>query len=445
MHKQRYGLFTAITMITGIVIGSGIFFKSDDVLGYTHGNMLLGILVFCIASIAIVFGSLTIAQLAMRTDKPGGIVTYAEDFVGMGPACAFGWFQVLLYLPTLTAVVAWVTGIYVCQLFGWEGSVLNYTLIGFVIMVLLFVMNVISAKLGGLFQNSSMIIKLIPLILIAVIGLFFGNPGPILAEDIGTLGKAAGTAGWMAAFAPIAFSLDGWMVSTSICHEIKNSKRNFPIALTMAPLVILFAYIAYFVGMTSLLGADKVLEEGNNSVFLASNQLFGAMGAKAILVFVIISILGTVNGVILGYIRMPYSLAIRGMIPGSKFLKKEEKRLDGMPLNSAVFAFVMSLLWLVINHISQEMNMKGDVSEIAICVSYLNYIVLYIAVMRLARKKIVQGVIKGYVVPGLAILGSLVILSGSIKHPLFPYYFVICLMILGFGVLFYEINKKTIN
>ncbi len=79
MQEKRYGLLTAITMITGIVIGSGIFFKSDDVLRYTNGNMLLGIIVFLIAAIAIVFGSLTISQLASRPDEPGGLISYAEN------------------------------------------------------------------------------------------------------------------------------------------------------------------------------------------------------------------------------------------------------------------------------------------------------------------------------------------------------------------------------
>ena len=64
MKKNEYGLFTAITMIVGIVIGSGIFFKSDNILVATDGSIALGVLVFCIAAIAIIFGSLTISQLA---------------------------------------------------------------------------------------------------------------------------------------------------------------------------------------------------------------------------------------------------------------------------------------------------------------------------------------------------------------------------------------------
>ena len=46
--KKRYGLFTAIAMIIGIVIGSGIFFKSDNILIATGGNVVLGVIIFCL-------------------------------------------------------------------------------------------------------------------------------------------------------------------------------------------------------------------------------------------------------------------------------------------------------------------------------------------------------------------------------------------------------------
>ena len=62
MKEKGYGLFTTIAMIIGVVIGSGIFFKSDNILVATNGSIALGVLVFCIAAIAIIFGSLTISD-----------------------------------------------------------------------------------------------------------------------------------------------------------------------------------------------------------------------------------------------------------------------------------------------------------------------------------------------------------------------------------------------
>jgi APA family basic amino acid/polyamine antiporter len=444
MDKRRYGLFTAITMITGVVIGSGIFFKADNVLSYTNGNVLLGIIIFAVAAIAIIFGCLAISQLANLTDKPGGVIAYTEEFVGIGPSCAFGWFQTFLYLPTLASVVAWVTGIYITQLFGMEYTLESTTLIGVLSLTVLFILNTLSAKLGGYMQNTSMIIKLIPLIIIAAAGLIFGKPGELAVTDLQNFKAATSNLSWLAAFAPIAFSFDGWIVATSVCSEIKNSKRNLPLALTISPIVILLAYISYFVGISALIGPDQILEQKDASVFTAANMLYGDTGAKIILTFVVISVLGTVNGLVLGFIRMPYSLALRNMLPGSDWLKKEDARLGDMPLNSAILAFLLSLVWMLIHYLTQKFGMRGDVSEIAIGVSYLNYIVLYVAVMSLAKKGMIKSKLKGYVIPILAMIGSLVIISGSISHPLFIYYFLICFAIIASGYFYYQKNKKSI-
>lgn len=444
MEKRRYGLLTAITMITGIVIGSGIFFKADDVLTYTNGNVLLGVIVFAVAAIAIVFGCLAISSLANLTDKPGGLIAYMEEFVGIGPSCALGWFQTFLYYPTICAVVSWVSGMFICMLFGINGTLEVQILIGFVCLTVLFIVNVLSAKMGGYFQNAAMFIKLIPLILIAIAGLFFGHTPSMTTESIHQFSKATSSLGWVTAFAPIAFSFDGWIVSTSISNEIKNSKRNLPLALTISPLLILLIYIAYFVGISSLLGPEKVLKLGNDSAFAASSILFGEAGAKLVLVFVVISILGTVNGLVLGFIRMPYSLAVRNMLPGSKALKKEDNRIEEMPLNSAILAFVLSIFWLAVHYLTMKLGMKVDVSEITIGVSYLGYIVLYLAVMRLAIKGTIKGVIKGYIVPIFASIGSIIIISGSISNKFFIYYFILCLLVILSGFVYYAKNRKRI-
>ncbi|MEG0319511.1 MAG: amino acid permease, partial [Niameybacter sp.] len=176
MKKNEYGLFTTIGMIVGIVIGSGIFFRSDNILIATGGSIALGVLVFCLSAISIIFGSLTISELASRTTKAGGIIAYAEDTCNKYVACAFGWFHTFLYYPTLICVVAWVVGIYMCLLFGLSGTLLLQIGIGSSVICLLFVFNILSAKLGGYFQNLATVIKLIPLFIIGIAGFVAGDP-----------------------------------------------------------------------------------------------------------------------------------------------------------------------------------------------------------------------------------------------------------------------------
>lgn len=442
MKKNEYGLFTAIGMIVGIVIGSGIFFKSDNILVATGGSIALGVLVFCIAAIGIIFGSLSISELASRNTKAGGIITYAEYSYNKAVACALGWFHTFLYYPTLLAVVSWVAGIYICMLFGINGTLEVQIIIGLAILVIIFIMNVLSAKLGGYFQNASTVIKVIPLILIAIAGIFFGEPSVIEVSDITNMQSF----GWIAAIAPIAFSFDGWIVSTAIGHEIKDSKRNLPKALVIAPIFILIIYLLYFVGISIYVGPETVMSLGDAHVDLAANNIFGPMGAKIILTFVVVSIVGTVNGLMMGYTRLPYSLAIRGMFPKYKTFSNVNEKL-GMPLQSSAIAFIISVVWLAIHYITQRFGLlpNSDISEISITINYVLYILLYVKVFRMGCSGEIKGIWKGKINPILATLGSLIILLGSISNPLFFVYAGICLIILISAIVFWRYQSVKID
>lgn len=438
MEKKQYGLWTAIAMIVGIVIGSGIFFKSDDILNATGGSITLGVLVFCLAAISIIFGSLTIAELASRNDKAGGIITYAEDTCNKYVACAFGWFHTFLYYPALIAVVAWVTGVYTTLLFDLQSNLTLEILIGFVIMTVIFIFNVLSTKLGGYFQNASTLIKLIPLFMIAILGLLFGDPGHIEMSHITKMESAA----WLTAIAPIAFAFDGWIVSTSIGHEIKNPKKNLPLALIAAPLFILVIYILYFVGISIYIGPEQVMALGNDHVYVAANQLLGSFGGKLVLIFVIISVMGTVNGLTMGLMRLPYSLAIRDMFPKSSLVGAVNERYS-LSIPSAVVAFLLATFWMAVHYFTQQTGvlLNSDISEIAITINYVLYIVLYVKVFQMGKSGEIKSVWRGKINPILAILGSLMILCGSMGNPLFWVYAFLCTILLGSAMLFW--HKKT--
>ncbi|MEG1636914.1 MAG: amino acid permease [Cellulosilyticaceae bacterium] len=442
MKKTEYGLFTAIGMIVGIVIGSGIFFKSDNILVATGGSISLGVLVFCLAAVSIIFGSLSIAELASRTSKAGGIITYAETSYGPAAGCAFGWFHTFLYYPTLIAVVSWVTGIYTCILFGLEGTLEMQVGIGFAVTITLFIVNVLSAKLGGYIQNGATVIKLIPLIIMAIAGLTLGDPSSITISDVTQMQST----GWIAAIAPIAFSFDGWIIATSISHEIKDAKKNLPLALIFAPIFILIIYVLYFIGISIFVGPENVMALGDAHVDSAAITLFGASGAKLILVFVIVSIMGTVNGLIMGMTRLPYSLAIREMFPKSEYVAKVNSNL-GMPVISAVVAFVICIFWTGMHYFTQKFGLlpNSDISEISITINYVGYIILYVYVFKLGRQGEIKGIWRGVINPILATLGSLMILFGSMGNPLFWKYAVACALLIISAIVFWNNKSKKLN
>lgn len=446
--KEHYGLITATTMIIGIVIGSGIFFKSDDVLKYTGGNVGLGVLVFCIGAFSIIFGSLTLTELSIRTRKNGGVVGYYEDFISTEIASGFGWFQTFIYYPTINAVVSWVAAIYTCLLFGIKATLETQIIIGFAFMVIFFAINILSIKLGGYFQNLSTIIKLIPLLTLAIVGIFWGVSNPEIPAGIKTIFKSNVGLGWLAALAPIAYSFDGWIIATSITNEVKNPKKNMPLALIIGPIVVLGVYVLYFLGLNNMLGAEYIMSTGNDAVNKAGELLIGVNGAKIILIFVIISILGVVNGLTLGTLRMPQALASKNMIPGSKKVAKVSPKLQ-LSLWSCSISFIASTFWLLIHYVTQKSGILGasDVSEISIVFSYACYTLLYIKVIKMKKDKIITSFFKGIICPVFALLGSAIILIGGIlSNPKFvPIFIIFCGAICIIGFLYYQYNSKNLQ
>ena len=129
--------------------------------------------------------------------------------------------------------------------------------------------------------------------------------------------------------------------------------------------------------------------------------------------------LGTLNGLTLGCIRMPYSLAIRNMFPFSKSLSKTSDKFNGMPVNSAIFVFIMVLIWTIIRFFSHSLFEVDDISEVFVSISYLNYIFLYVVLFKLAKKGEIKSKFIGYFVPVMAIIGSFIIILGAFSNSVF--------------------------
>ena len=153
--------------------------------------------------------------------------------------------------------------------------------------------------------------------------------------------------------------------------------------------------------------------------------------------FVTISVMGTLNGIILGYIRLPYSLALRNAIPLSDSIKKIHPKIN-MPVNSAFFAIAVSGIWWVIHYLQYKYSLliNGDIAEIAIAMSYLLYIILYYQVFRLWKEGKINSIWYGLVFPIFATMGSFFVLIGGLMNPQFIIFVVICMIAIVGGLIY---------
>lgn len=442
-QKVKFGLPTAVTMIVGIVIGSGIFFKADSLYVITNGNILLGCIYWLLGALGIIFGGLTIAEWAKRLDTVGGLISYSEMAFGKVFGFLAGWFQTIIYLPALCAIIAFVSGLYTAQLFGLAGMAWIW-LFTFVSLFFIFTLNIFATKLAATFQTTTVIIKLVPLIIFAIVGIVFGNPSTVFVEGIRLPLLFATSSGIVA----VAFSYDGWLVAPSICHEIKNAKRNLSLALALAPIFIMVIYIAYYVGVSVVVGPEfiQTVVDGTSTiptVYKAAQILFGDSGAKLILVAVVLSILGVLNGLVLGLTRMPYALALRKEIPFSDKISIVNKKYD-MPLYSCLITIFITLLWLGIHYLSTVIPALAtlDISSLPIIMTYFFYILLYIGIIKLYLAKQIKSVFSGMIFPILAILGALVVIYGGFTMENFEIYLLVSFISVAAGLLI--IPKKSV-
>jgi APA family basic amino acid/polyamine antiporter len=300
----------------------------------------------------------------------------------------------------------------------------------------------LSPKFGGFFQDATCIIKLIPLVLLAFFGLVWGDPSTgfaNIAEQTQNSGK------WVMGIGAVVFSYDGWIISTSIAHEIRDSKKNLPRALIIAPVIVLFIYLAYFISISTYLGSATIMETGDNAVYRMAEEFLGGAFSKLVLVFVIISVMGTLNGVILGGIRLPYGLALRGSaIPHAKWFSQENEKL-GMPVHSSIFMYLISLVWGLIHYLTCKTGLLGnsDISEIAICASYILYLVFYWKVFQLWRKGEIKSFFRGVICPIFATIGVGFVVYGSlIGGWLYVLYLSISAVVIIIGVMYYNHHAK---
>ncbi|MDS1005007.1 APC family permease [Clostridium sporogenes] len=440
MLEKKYGLWTTVSMVIGIVIGSGVFFKADNILMTSGGNVKTALLAWLVGAMSMIFGSLVFAECANRFEKSNGIVDYAEGMISEKFAYLIGWFNGIIYYPAIAAVLAWAAGNYTAILFNKDGNFV--WIMASIYMIGIYILNYLSPILSGKFQVASTAIKLVPLIIIAIIGILQGLNNGILVENFSNASTVAGNGtGFAAAVLGAAFAYEGWIIATTINGEIKDAKKTLPKALVFGSLAIVIIYILYFLGIVGMMPTETIIKQGDNTVNVAARAVFGNFGASILTVFIIVSCLGTLNGLILGGSRSFYSLAIRDQgIKPELFSKLNSK--TNIPTNSTIANFILICIYLFI----WFANFKGlfpnkmfvDISELPIALIYGIYIVIYIAYM-LKMKDL--SYVKRFIIPFFALAGALIIVYGGLSKPSVIIDLVISVFVFISGLLFYNKRK----
>ncbi len=440
--KQKYGLPTAICMVVGTVIGSGVFFKAQNVLSATGGNMPVGIAAWVITGLLMIICSLQFAVMASKYEKVSGVVDYAEATCGKAYGYHLAWFLVNVYYPGMTSVLAWVSARYFGVLFNWDMTSPEVMVLAGFFLVTSYAMNALSPKLAGKIQISATVIKLIPIFLMAIVGTVVGlSNGTLSGNFTSVVSEAVGgsqSSGLFAAIVATVFAYEGWIVATSINAELKNPKKNLPIALIVGSLIVVCAYVFYFIGVAGGATSEVLIREGAPTAF---RNIFGSVGGALLNICIVVSCLGTLNGLMLGVTRGMYAIAVRGEGPIPETFVQIDKATN-MTTNSSVWGLFVSGAWLLYFYGANLTSgwfglFNFDSSELPIVTIYAFYIPIFIIWM---IKEKDRGVLTRFILPIASILScAFMVFAAVYAHGITPYLTAKANGKFSFPVLFYLI------
>ena len=336
-----------------------------------------------------------------------------------------------IYCPTIGCALMWLSGRYFGALFGFPATSPQVMVLSLLFLVGTYAVNALSPKLAGKFQVSATVIKLIPLSLMGIVGIIAGLINGVTVENIANMVDKTSADGvyyavprtsfidlksLFPAVCATAFAYEGWIMATTINSELKDGKKNLPKALIAGTIGTMAIYILYYVGLA---GAVTTPELMNNSASYAFTRLFGSVAGTILTVFIVVSCLGTLNGIMMSCTRGMYSLAIRNEGLSPEVMKQVDKKTN-MPTNSSVFGLLMTTVWFFYFYATQLQTdnepwfgpIDFDPTELPIIATYLLYIPIFI--MIIAKEKDLS-FFKRFVTPALSVVGSCVMIYASIK------------------------------
>ena len=392
--REKYNLSTAIAMVIGSVIGSGVFFKAETVARITHGNGRTGLLAWSVGGLSMMVCLLSFSVIVSETKKCEGLQEIGEVTAGERYSYYLGWFMATVYYPALTSVLSWLSARYSLLAMGVGDSRGGLCmLLAGLFLIVSFAQNSLSPNLSGNVQKITTVIKLIPLLLMIILGIGKGLLSGNLQTNMNPMYQSETSKNtFFASVSAVMFAYEGWIAALSIGRELKNSRKNLPIALVLGGISVLLVYVFYYLGIMGAVSSETLLNYGSDGIKIAFSNILGKT-SELLLAFVAISCIGALNGMMFSLGRAMYSIGKSEQGPSPK-LFSEINTVSGMPIASFSSGLVFSVMWLFFlfgTQISEDAlfgNFGFDISEIPVVTVYGMYIPLFFTFLKKWGRKI---------------------------------------------------------
>jgi len=390
--KRTLGLFDAIAIVAGTMIGSGIFIVSSDIAQQVNSPFLL-LLVWVIAGIMTIFAVLSYSELSVAIPETGGQYIYLRKIYGKLVGFLYGW---TFFLVIQTGIIAAVSVAFakflaiIVPFFDSSNLIINLGWLKFsteqalaiFIVVFITAINTRGVKYGVILQNIFTVAKIISLLGIIICGLTVGLRPEILHMNFSNFWSLPHSDINIFSLISIAlvgalFSADAWNNLTFIASEIKKPEKNLPLAFIFGTGTVILLYLLTNLAYLSVLYFSQIKAPGDDIIAATMMAaIFGSAGKVIIALIILVSAFGCINGNILAGARVLYAMANDGVL--FKKLSVIDEKTD-VPLN----ALILQSSWAII------LIFSGSYSQLLdyIIFSALLFYILTVMGLFIFRKK----------------------------------------------------------
>jgi len=305
--RRVIGLFGGVALIVGITIGSGIFRTPPTIAGLVPNPLVIMGLWTAFGLISIC-GALAVAELTSMLPQAGGVYVFLRQAYGDAAAFVFGWLYVLITTPTTVAALAVVFAEFLLNLLGLPvGGKVQAIAIGSIII--LTAANVLGARVGAAVSGVTTIVKVTALAAI-ILGAFLLGQGSF--SNI-TAGGAVQGSGLARAVAAVIWTYDGWVAVSMIAGEVVAPERLMKRIIIIGMLTIVTLYIGANLAYLYVMPVGVMAQQKEAIARTVMTAIAGPAGGTLIMLAIMTSIFGALNGNLLAKPRVAYAMGRDGL------------------------------------------------------------------------------------------------------------------------------------
>jgi len=332
--KKELTLFDSICIITGIIIGVGIY-ETAPTVAASIGSFLGTLAIWVLGGLIALTGALCYAELASAYPEEGGDFIYLRRAYGNWAGYLFGWAQLAIVRPGDIALMAFVFARYAVTIYSPIKNM--YIIYTAVVIIILTIINILGVKESKWTQNILTTIKIIGLIAVVIIGLLAPGRQNVNIQSSFKFG------GLELALILVLFTFGGWNEIAYIAAEVKRSERNIVRSLTIGTMLVAVLYILINLAYIHALGFNEMSISQAVAVDTVM-RLFPGIAGRLIAILICVSSIAVINGLILTGSRISFALG-KEHISFRKLGKWSG--YFGTPLRAIIIQGILSLLIVI--------------------------------------------------------------------------------------------------